>query len=92
MTSTKKVPLGQRTANINRPVRFSVHIRVLFTTSQQACMVAIIDLFNYSDVKSNAESIYARLADGSMPADDSGPWPSEWIALFRRWIDEGLEP
>ena len=45
------------------------------------------DLSQYTDVKDNAESIYERLADGSMPCDD--PWPAERIALFRQWLDEG---
>jgi hypothetical protein len=55
-------------------------------------MAGMIDLFSYADVKSNAEGIYNRLADGTMPADDSGPWPNEWVELFRRWIDEGCSP
>lgn len=74
---------------VNRPVRFALHIRVLFTAAQQACMAGMMDLFSHDDVKANAEGIYDRLADQSMPADDSGPWPTEWITLFRRWIDEG---
>jgi hypothetical protein len=46
----------------------------------------------YDDVKENAESIYARLVDKSMPMDETRPWPDEWIALFRCWIDEGTSP
>ncbi len=48
-----------------------------------------LDLSSYDDVKANAEGIYSRLEDGSMPCDDA--WPSEQVALFRRWIDEGME-
>ncbi len=47
-----------------------------------------LDLSSYADVKTNAENIYSRLLDESMPCD--GPWPKDRIALFRRWIDEGL--
>lgn len=49
-----------------------------------------LDLSSYVEVKAQAENIYARLADGSMPCD--GSWPEERRALFRRWIDEGMAP
>jgi hypothetical protein len=45
------------------------------------------DLSDHEDVKANAQSIYARLADGSMPCDAA--WPADRLALFRRWVDEG---
>lgn len=48
------------------------------------------DLSQYIDVKDNAESIYQRLQDQSMPCDE--PWPPERLALFRQWIDEGSAP
>ena len=49
-----------------------------------------IDLSSYDDVKAKADSIYARLEDGSMPCDD--PWPTEQMSLFKRWMDEGMAP
>jgi hypothetical protein len=49
----------------------------------------IFELDRYEDVRDNAELIYERLADKSMPMDETGPWPDEWVTLFRRWIDEG---
>ena len=76
----------------NRPVSFALHIRTLFTVSQTQCMSRMIRLNDYNDMKANAERVFARLADESMPADSSRPWPDEWIALFRRWIDEGTAP
>jgi hypothetical protein len=36
----------------------------------------------YDDVKANAQGIYERRMDGSMPCDE--PWPGDHIALFRR--------
>ena len=48
------------------------------------------DLASYEDVKEHAESIYDRLADGSMPCDD--PWPDERVQRFRDWIDAGMPP
>jgi hypothetical protein len=48
------------------------------------------DLSDYDDVKANAEGIYERLEDGSMPCD--GAWPTEQVTAFRQWIDEGCAP
>ncbi len=76
----------------NRPASFELHIRQMFTSAQQACMAGMIDLTSFADVSANADVIYARLSDKSMPADASRPWPDEWISLFRRWIDEGRAP
>jgi hypothetical protein len=47
-----------------------------------------LDLSSYDDVKAQATEIYATLTDGRMPCD--GPWPAERIALFKRWMDEGM--
>jgi hypothetical protein len=49
-----------------------------------------LDLSSYSHVKTKAQSIYATLVDGSMPCD--GAWPAERIALFKKWMDEGMAP
>lgn len=49
-----------------------------------------LDLSSYDEVKANAEGIYARLEDGSMPCDS--PWPKDQVSLFKRWIDEGMQP
>ena len=73
----------------NRAASFEFHIRPQFTVDQQACMAGYFDLYSHAEVAQNAEGIYMRLEDKSMPLDESGPWPNEWIALFRRWIDEG---
>ena len=46
------------------------------------------DLSSYQDVRENAEDIYARVEEGTMPCD--GAWPAERVRLFRRWIDSGM--
>jgi len=48
------------------------------------------DLSSYDDVRGNAEAIYERLADGSMPCD--GGWPAEDVQRFRTWIDNDSPP
>lgn len=45
------------------------------------------DLTSYEEVCEQAEAIYERLADGSMPCD--APWAEEDVARFRDWIDAG---
>jgi len=71
---------------------FAKDIRPLFRdTPDVASMKPFgIDLSSYADVKAKAEKIYANLAEGNMPCDE--PWPAGRIALFRRWIDEGMDP
>jgi hypothetical protein len=71
-------------------LRFARDIRPLFRDDDVEAMRDAFDLGRYEDVKANAEGIYERVADGSMPCD--GAWPAEHIALFRRWVDEGSAP
>lgn len=71
------------------PLTFGEDVQPLFRGKDVEEMkdIANLDLSNYEDVRSNAEIIYARLDDGTMPCD--GPWPDENIETFRRWIDQG---
>ncbi len=67
---------------------FAQDIRPLFTDEDVEHMHDFdIDLGSYDSVKKNAEEIYERLADGSMPPGT--PWPDAQVARFRGWIDEG---
>jgi hypothetical protein len=45
------------------------------------------DLWDYDDVRDNAQAILGRLTAGNMPCD--GAWPEERITLFRRWLEAG---
>ena len=69
---------------------FTHDIRPLFRPTDIDAMGYAFDLTQYDAVKANAEAIYARLADGSMPCD--GAWPAERVALVRQWLDEGCPP
>jgi hypothetical protein len=66
---------------------FERDIRPLFREYDIDEMRFAFDLSQYADVKANSEAIFQRLDDQSMPCDE--PWPSERIALFRQWVDEG---
>lgn len=71
---------------------FAKDIRPLFrdTPDVDSMKEYGLDLSSYVEVVAGAENIYARLADGSMPCD--GAWPPEQLALFKRWMDEGMAP
>ena len=74
------------------PLSFAKDIRPLFRDEPdvEAMKGFGLDLSSYDDVKAQAEAIYSRLADGSMPCDN--PWPKDQIALFKRWMEEGKAP
>lgn len=74
------------------PLSFASDIRPLFRDRDVSTMVqtASLDLSSYEDVKKNAQLIYERLREGSMPCD--GPWPQEGIDRFKQWMDGGMAP
>src|SRR5438876_741752 len=80
--------------NSTRPVRFELHIRPLVRLLDQDRMLIDpakrIDLWDYDQVRLNADKIINRLKADMPPGNYGGPWPQEWIALFQRWKDEGF--
>lgn len=71
-------------------VSFENDVRPLFRVGDAEAMSWAFDLRSYDDVKENADAIYERLDDGSMPCDQ--PWPGERVQVFRDWIDAGMPP
>jgi hypothetical protein len=73
-------------------VSFASDIRPLFRDSPDIDTMKEygLDLSSYEDVKSQANKIYAALADGSMPCD--GAWPNDHLDLFKQWMDGGMPP
>ncbi len=71
---------------------FATDIRPLFRDSPDVESMKNfgLDLSSYADVKANAEAIYSRLEDGSMPCDEA--WPAEQLARFKQWMDDGMQP
>jgi hypothetical protein len=72
----------------NNTLSFARDIRPLFRESDRDSMVFAFDLWDYHDVRANAQDILGRLADGSMPCD--GKWPVDQITQFRRWVEAGM--
>ncbi len=68
-------------------IGFERDIRPLFRDRDVKEMSFALNLASYDDVRENAEAIYGKLEDGSMPCD--GAWPADRVELFRNWIDAG---
>ena len=72
------------------PLSFAVDIRQLFRDAPdiEAMKRYGLDLSSYEQVKEKAPEINATLEDGSMRCDEH--WPKDNVALFKRWMDEGM--
>jgi hypothetical protein len=68
-------------------ITFAQDIRPLFNDRDVSSMSPHFDLASYDDVRANAERIYGRRADGTMPC--YGAWPADDVQRFRAWIDTG---
>jgi hypothetical protein len=75
--------------NVTTP-SFGTDIRPLFRHTDRDAMLGTFDLWEYEEVKENADAIAGRLEDGSMPCD--GGWPDDDVALFSAWVDGGMQP
>lgn len=73
-----------------RPIRYELHIRPLLRLIDRDNMAWRFDLWDYNQVKANADIILLRTAADMPPLPYGGPWPAEWVALFQRWKDEGF--
>ncbi len=79
-----------------RPLFFDLHILPLFRITEREAMLSEFDLWDYRRVRECREEILRRI-DPNHPEHNAslpprgvgGPWPEEWIALFRRWVAEG---
>ena len=71
----------------DRSISFEQDIKPLFRPTDRESMTFAFDLWDVSDVRSNADVILARLQDGTMPCD--GRWSSEKVELFGRWVATG---
>jgi hypothetical protein len=72
---------------------FAKDIKPLFTAVDQDHMLnqqGMFDLWNYDDVKSNADQILTAVKTGIMPPKkDGGPWSKDKVQKFQDWISQG---
>jgi hypothetical protein len=77
-------------AGIGGEMSFAADVKPLFREDDRSSMDFAFDLWSYDDVKTNAELILERVADGTMPCDEA--WSEDKVQVFRSWIDEGCPP
>jgi hypothetical protein len=77
----------QPSSSAQSPIRFATEILPLFRESDRTAMLRMFDLWSHDDVVAHGAAIAASLSKGTMPCD--GPWPSEQVSLFDRWLAEG---
>jgi hypothetical protein len=81
-----------------RPTSFQMYIRPLIRELDREQMLLQrpgLDLWDPESVKNNAGIILSVLENtqpGSImpPMAYGGPWPGEWVSLFRRWVSESF--
>jgi len=74
-------------------VSYQADIRPLFTQLDRDHMLKSFDLWNYDDVKKNAQAIYAAVETGMMPPASEEPrWSADKVQKLKQWMDEGYLP
>ncbi len=74
-----------------RPIRYELHIKPLIRLIDRENMLEVaFDLWDYDQVRANADAILRRSATDMPPLPFGGPWPAEWVATLQRWKDEGF--
>jgi hypothetical protein len=77
---------------------FELHIKPMFRLLDRQHMLRVgpqsLDLWDYDAVKAKSALILQRVKahgpEQPMPTKNTGgPWPSEWVGLFDRWIQGG---
>jgi hypothetical protein len=71
---------------------FAKDIRPLFRDSPDVATMKSfgLDLSSFANVKAKALHIFAAVQKGTMPCDAA--WPADRVALFKKWMDEGMAP
>jgi hypothetical protein len=67
---------------------FESDIKPLFREMDRDAMESAFDLWEYEDVRENAQAILAAVEAGGMPCD--GAWPPERVAVFRSRLEAGM--
>ncbi|HEY6637100.1 MAG TPA: ferritin-like protein [Solirubrobacterales bacterium] len=85
--ATTVVTDSAKASGPDEPLHFEENIKPLFRERDRDSMRFAFDLWSLDDVSTHTDAILERLEAGTMPCD--GAWPSERVAVFRRWVDAG---
>jgi hypothetical protein len=88
LTNSPKQKEGRLSSSTDHDPSFEQDIRPRFRPMDVEEMSFAFDLSSYDEVRENAEGIYERLANGTMPCD--APWSEDDLDRFRAWIDAGM--
>ena len=69
---------------------FANEVKQMFRDKDHSAMTFAFDLWDYDDVKENADDILSRVRNGDMPCDE--PWTEDQVARFESWITGGFQP
>jgi hypothetical protein len=61
----------------------------MFRATDREHMSFAVSLWDYDAVVAQADDILSRLEGDMPPEGGGGPWPEEWVDLFRRWTTSG---
>src|SRR5262245_4312005 len=96
-THRDSIPRDRKDKMAERNPIFELHIRPMFRLLDRQHMLLGMDLWDYDSVKTHSAQILIKLKGPGEPqlsvmppARTGGPWPSEWISLFDRWIQGGF--
>ena len=70
---------------------FELHILPMIRLTDREHMRFAFDLRDYDQLVQHAEAFADRVAVDMPPVDSGGPWPDEWVQLFRRWMASGFK-
>ena len=70
-------------------ISFEAGIQPLFSDRDQEAMLVSFDLWDAEAVREHATGILEQVDSGRMPC--YGAWPEDRVALFRSWIDGGMQ-
>ncbi len=89
---TTTTQAGPAATVANRIPFFELHIRPMMRVLDRENMITVVglDLWNYDQVKAQADNILLHITTDMPPASYGGPWPQEWIDLFGRWKSAGF--
>ena len=70
---------------------FELHILPMIRATDREHMLFAFDMWDYDQLVLHAEEFADRASVDMPPVASGGPWPDEWVALFRRWMATGFK-